>query len=139
MSEFKFSIPIAVRIDDINFSGHVGYQIYLLYFQEARIAYLKNFGFAERDIAGFGMVVVDVHCKYKKELLSGDTFMAQCRVSELRSKTFTMEYRLINDPVIHAVGSTVNLCIDRQARKAARLPQAFIDAVRAYEGISEVS
>ena len=137
MSEFEFSIPITVRIGDINYGNHVGYHIYLLYFQEARIAYLKHLGFSEHDIAGYGMVVASVECKYKKELLLGDEFRVECRITELKSKAFTMEYRIVRAQIIHALGMTVNLCFDRQAQKVARLPQAFIDAVRTYEGFSD--
>jgi acyl-CoA thioester hydrolase len=136
MSDFKFSIPITVRIGDINYGNHVGYQIYLLYFQEARIAYLKNMGYSERDVAGYGMIVSSVECKYKKELLLGEEFRVECRISELKSKALTMEYRVVKGETLHALGSTSNLCFDRQARKVGRWPQVFVDAVQTYEGIA---
>jgi len=136
MNEFKFSIPMTVRIGDINYGNHVGYHVFLLYFQEARIAYLNKLGFSELDIAGHGMVVGAVECKYKKELLMGDRFEVECRISELRSKAFTMEYRVVKDQTVHTAGSTINLCFDPRDRKVTRLPQAFVDAVRNFEGIS---
>jgi acyl-CoA thioester hydrolase len=136
VSEFKFSIPITVRIGDINYGNHVGYHVYLLYFQEARIAYLKHLGFSERDIAGYGMVVGTVECKYKKELLLGDTFHVACRIAELKSKAFIMEYRIVKEQTLHAVGSTTNLCFDRLAKKVAHLPQSFVEAVQSHEGLS---
>jgi acyl-CoA thioester hydrolase len=135
MVEFKFSIPITVRIGDINYGNHVGYHVYLLYFQEARIAYLKNIGFSERDIAGFGMVVASAECRYKKELLLGEEFRVECCISELKPKAFSMEYRVVKGQTIHAVGSTANLCFDHTTKKVGRWPQVFIDAVRAYEGM----
>ena len=54
MRDLRFSIPLMVHIGDVNYGGHVGYQVYLSYFQEARIAYLKEFGCTESEFAGTG-------------------------------------------------------------------------------------
>ena len=54
MSTFKFSMPLKVRIGDINYGNHVGHETFFSYFQEARIAYLSRFGFSEIDIGGCG-------------------------------------------------------------------------------------
>jgi len=134
MNDFKFSIPTTVRIGDINYGNHVGYHVYLPYFQEARIAYLNATGYSERDIAGLGMIVGSVECKYKKELFLGDAVKVECRVAELKSKAFIMEYRVVKGDTIHATGSTVNLCFDRQSKKVVTLPKPFIQSIRAYEG-----
>lgn len=49
-STYQFSISLTVRAGDLNYGNHVAYYDYLLYFQEARIGYLAQFGCTELDI-----------------------------------------------------------------------------------------
>jgi len=135
MKEFKFSIPITVRISDINAANHVGYQNYFLFFQEARIAYLNQFGFSELNIDGFGMIISAVDCQYKQELHFRDDITVQCRVSHVNRRAFIMEYRIVRADTICATGTTTNLCFDYGAKKIVPVPQAFVRAVKEFEGI----
>lgn len=133
MTDFHFSIPVTVRIGDINYGRHVGYQNYLLYFQEARIAYLSHLGFSELDICGTGMIVSEVTCRYRRELFLGDVIDVGCRISEIRSKAFVMEYRIARSGTVCATGATINLCFDYAAKKVVALPEPFAAAVRSFE------
>jgi len=135
MKDFKFSIPIAVRIGDINYGNHVGHHNYFLYFQESRIAYLKRFGFSELDINGYGMVISHAECKYKQELYLGDNIKVKCRVTQLKSKVFIMDYQIEKMNTVCAVGSTTNLCFDYRVKKVVNLPQEFVKAIKEFEGI----
>ncbi len=133
MKDFRFAIPITVRIGDINYGNHVGHQNFLLYFQEARIAYLGQLGFSELDIGGFGMIMADVACRYRQELFLGDVIDVGCRITEIKSKAFIMEYRIEKEGRACATGATTNLCYDYKAKKVAHLPEAFVAAARAFE------
>ena len=133
MESFNFSIPITVRIGDINYGNHAGYHCYFLFFQEARIAYLKQFGFSEHDIAGYAMMISTADCRYKRELFLGDEVMVSCRVSRLKSKLFTMNYRIERAGQVCATGSTTSLCLDPRGKKAVKLPPVFVRVVEEFE------
>lgn len=135
MKDFKFSIPLKVRIGDINYGNHVGHHVYFLYFQDARIAYLNQFGCSELDIFGYGMIMASADCRYKRELKLGDEIEITCRVSELKSKLFIMAYQIERSNVICATGTTTNVCFDYGKRQITDLPRKFIDAIKKYEGI----
>jgi acyl-CoA thioester hydrolase len=135
MRDFRLSIPLKVHIRDVNYSGHVGYQIYLSYFQEARIAYLKEFGCTELDIHGYGMIISEVNCKYIQELFYRDEIRIKCGIGQLKSRVFVMEYRIEKGDDVCAIGSTTNLCYDYQKKKVVKLPSEFVEAIREYEGL----
>jgi acyl-CoA thioester hydrolase len=135
MEKFKFSVLITVRIHDLNYGNHVGYQNYLVYFQEARIAYLKQFGFSEHDIGGFRMLISSAECRYKQELLMGDKIVVGCRVSQLKPKMFIMDYQISRTYKTCALGSTTQVCFDPVEKKVANVPPAFVAAVKAFEGL----
>ena len=133
MKSYRFSIPMTVRITDLNYANHVGYQNFFSFFQEARIAYLKQFSYSEMDIEGYGMIVGEANCKYKRELYLSDAFQVSCAITELRSKLFVMGYQISKTDTVCAVGFTNNLCYDYQAERVVRLPEPFIYAVTRHE------
>ena len=134
MKKFKVSIPITVRADDLNYGNHVGHQVYLVYFQEARIAYLNRFGFSEGDIGGCRMLISSAECRYKQELFLGDEIMVGCRVSQLKPKMFIMDYQITKAGHICAQGTTAQVCMAPGGKKITPLPEVFVEAVKGFEG-----
>ncbi len=135
MESFQLSIPLTVRVSDLNYGNHVGYQNFFSYFQEARIAYLAQFGYSEMDIEGYGMIVGEANCKYKRELFLNDRIRIACRIKEIKSKLFVMQYRITMDGAACAEGFTKNLCYDYQAKSVVRLPDAFVQKITSFENM----
>lgn len=136
MEGYKFTIPLSVRACDLNYSGHVGYQNFFIFFQEARIAYLNQFGFSELDIGGYGMIIAESNCKYRQEMYLNQQFLIGCRVHKLKSKLFIMDYQIESEEKICAEGFTKNFCYDYKAKKVVKLPDVFLKAVGVYEGLN---
>jgi acyl-CoA thioester hydrolase len=133
MGERPFHIDLDVRVGDLNYGNHVGHQHYFLYFQEARMAYLKQLGYSETDIEGLSMVVAEASCRYKRELLHGDRIQVQCGIAEIKSKAFIFEYTITRDLTVCATGATTSLCLDPGSKRVASLPEAFVQAVNVFE------
>ena len=133
MMGFNFSIPLTVRSSELNYGGHVGYQHFLTYFREARIAYLGQWGYSELGIEGIGMMVGEANCRYKKELFLNDAIEVGCRIAKLKSKRLTFQYRIERAGSVCAEGFTNNLSVDYAARKVVALPKAFVRTIRQYE------
>lgn len=131
----RFSVLMRVRAYDLNYGNHVGYQNFFSFFQEARVAYLSGLGYTELDIEGFGMIVGEANCKYRRELFLNDAIEVTCAIRELKSKLFVMEYRILKGDEVCAEGFTKNFCYDYQKKKVSPLPEAFIKAVRQFEEI----
>jgi len=133
--QFRFAIPYRVRIADINYGGHVSNAAVLSFFQDARIAYLKQFGFSELDIGGCGIILPEAHVRYLAEMFLGDELVIGVRVSELRNSAFVMEYGIERDGTPTARGTTSLVAYDYQIRKPCRLPAQFRDAIMSFEGL----
>jgi acyl-CoA thioester hydrolase len=135
MKDFKFSIALTVRVNDLNYGNHVGHQIFFSYFQESRVAYLNQFGYSELDIDGHGMIMAEAGCKYKQALFLNDPIRVACRVAALGSKRFTMAYLIERADVVCAEGFTINIGYDYGSKKVARLSDEFIRRIKAFEGL----
>jgi YbgC/YbaW family acyl-CoA thioester hydrolase len=136
-SEFRFSIPYIVRVADINYGGHVSNAAVLSFFQDARIGYLKQFGYSELDIGGCGIILPEAHVRYLAEMFIGDELRIGVRVSELRNSAFIMEYEIERDGTPTARGTTNLVAYDYKIRKPCCLPEPFRNAVRSFEGLGE--
>lgn len=135
MEEFNFTIPYAVRVADINYGGHVANSAVLNFFQDARIAYLKNLGnYSELDVGGqCGIILSEAYVKYPAEMFLGDELVIGVKVKNIRRAMFTMEYRIERDGTVTAHGETVLACLDYQKRKPRRLDVKFLEKVDAFE------
>jgi acyl-CoA thioesterase FadM len=125
---FPFSIQIPVRIQDVNYGGHVGNDSILSIMHEARIVFLKSLGYVELDhVANKGLIMADAAIAYKGEGFHGDIFEVAIAAGEFSSFGFEFFYRITakrNDQVISiAEGKTGMIWFDYHLRKVARLPE----------------
>jgi YbgC/YbaW family acyl-CoA thioester hydrolase len=134
-TSYRFYIPYTVRIADINYGGHVSNAAVLSFFQDARIAYLKQFGYSELDIGGCGIILPEAHVLYHAEMFLGDELRIGVRISELRNAAFVMAYGIKRDGTMTTEGTTNLVAFDYQTRKARRLPEPFREAVTRFEGL----
>jgi len=137
MEGFRLTIPYRVRIADINYGGHVANSAVLNFFQDARIAYLKQLGgYSELDIGGqCGIILPEAHIRYLAEMFLDDELVIGVRISQLSRTTFTMEYQIVRDGEVTAEGQTALACFDYQKRRARRLDPLFVEKIKAFEGL----
>ena len=77
MSEYAFSMEMAVRDYECDIQGIVNNGVYQNYLEHVRHEYLKNIGidFAEYARQGINLVVVRAELDYKFPLSSGERFV----------------------------------------------------------------
>ena len=122
-STFTFSATIPVRITDLNYGGHVGNDTILSIIHEARVQYLKTFGYSEKDLGGVGMIMSDVVINFKNELFYGDVIEASVAVTNISRASFDLVYVLKNNRNIIAEAKTGMVCFDYEKRKVTAMPE----------------
>lgn len=72
-AEFLFKTKIPVRITDLNYGLHVGNDTVLSIAHEARLQFLKYYGFDEGKIVhnNIGLIMADAVIQYKNEIFYG--------------------------------------------------------------------
>lgn len=138
MDGFHFVMPYRVRISDINYGGHVSNAAVLSFFQDGRIGYLQQLGaFSEMDIGGCGIILPEANVQYRAEMFLGDELQIGVRIEEVRRSSFVMNYRIERQGEVTAEGTTGLVAFDYEQRKVRRLPDAFRQAVTAFEELSQ--
>ena len=111
---FSFFTQIPVRISDINYGGHVGNDAILSLIHEARLHFLKSFGFTELEFAGVGLIMADAAIEFKGEAFYGDVLKAYVAVEEISRIGFELYYKLVKgeEETVVAVAKTGMICFD---------------------------
>ena len=89
--------------------GHVNNAVYLTYFEAARIPY--HLRLRDGDLARTDMIVARIECDYRSPATFGDTLVVGVRMEEIRSRSFTMSYRIEDaaSATLVAAGRSVQL------------------------------
>jgi len=121
-----FEAVIPVRITDLNYGGHVGNDSLLSILHEARVQFLKHFGFTEHNVAGKGIIMSDAVLVYKSEIFYGTTLTIEIGVTDLHAHGADITYRVTDGEKEVARAKTGIVFFDYEQRKIAKAPAAFI-------------
>lgn len=130
--EFLFTTTIPIRITDVNYGGHVGNDSFLSLIQEARLQFLKDYGYSEVDFAGVGIIMIDAAMEYKAELFYGDVVEIAVAPGNMSRVGFDLFYLLQkkdadNNAIIVAKAKTGILCFDYSQRKVVPVPKIAME------------
>jgi acyl-CoA thioester hydrolase len=111
--------------------GHMNVMWYVGKFDEATWHHMSSLGLTPSRLQkeGRGMVAVEQHLEYKRELLAGDIITIRSAVLEVKEKVirFTHEMRKDETGEVAATTILVGVHIDTSARKAQPLPADVLE------------
>lgn len=116
-----FESKYKVMIGDLNYGGHMGNDRALIVFQQTRIEWLNSLGYSETDIKGNGLIQLESHVYYLKEVLLNQVLTCRIAKVEKGRATFDIEYEIFNedgDMVLR--GSTKMALFDYEKHKLVR-------------------
>ncbi len=121
------SILVPVRIADINYGNHVGNDAFVSIIHEARMQWLKQYGYTELNMEGIGVIMSDLAIEFKNESFYGDLIEVKLSAGEISRVGFELYYRLFakrnNDHILVANAKTGMVCYDYDAKKVAAIPE----------------
>ena len=130
-----FTTYIPVRIQDVNYGGHVGNDAILSILHEVRVQFLFYLGTkGELDVFGTGIIMADAAIMYQGEGFHEDVFTVEVGVADISSVGFDMYYRVTTarkeQTIAIATAKTGILCFDYTQRKVAKMPAALLEKIQ---------
>lgn len=123
----EFSIP--VRITDLNYGNHVGNDAFISVLHEARVQWLKQYGFTELNVDGVGLIMSDLAVEFKSESFYGDVIQIKIAAGEISRVSFELYYQLSaernNAIILLANAKTGMVCYDYMIKKVAVMPSSL--------------
>lgn len=133
---FRYVRPIAVRFRDLDVLGHVNHVVYLSYVEQVRSHYFFDlFGLRVPSDLPFAWVVARISCEYLRPLSFGEAVDVGWRVSRVGGASADYEFEIGRGSDLVARGGGVLVLADPLAGKSAPIPDAWRDAIAAFEGI----
>jgi acyl-CoA thioesterase FadM len=139
-ARYPFSIELEVRVADLNYGAHLGYERLLSLAHQARVRMFDGLGATELDLGdgATGIVAADVAVTYLAEAFLNDVLVFEIKPVEIGLVAFRLAHRVANK----GTGKKVALIeigfvgFDARRRAPGRLPDPFIAALRAMDGES---
>jgi len=120
-----FSCEIPVRITDVNYGGHVGNDSLLSLLHEARVQFLRKFGFSEQNIGGKGIIMADAILVYKSEIFYGETLTVDIGLTDFQRHGLDLTYKVCSNGNEVARAKTGIVFFDYHKRTIASMPEEF--------------
>src|SRR5438874_3367277 len=113
--------------------GHMNVMWYVGKFDEATWQILAAMGASPSRLRteGFGLVAVEQHIEYKRELHAGDLLTIRSSVLEAKEKSVRFTHQMTNDETgeVAATMLVIGVCIDTIARSARDLPRDILERI----------
>jgi acyl-CoA thioesterase FadM len=129
--KFLFTTEISVRVYDVNFAGHLSNDSILSMVHEARIRFLKNFGFSEVDTAGAGIIMFDAAIQYKSQAYHSDVLIFDVTVENFIRNGCDFLFRITNKETGKEVAraKTGIAFFDYKENKIVSVPDQFLQLI----------
>ncbi len=135
---FHFSTEVRVRLPETDAMGVVFHGYFFTYLEVGRMDYLRNLGLAgpRHPIRDFTNLVARAACDFRSPARFDDPLVIQVRVASLGRTSFRFAFRILHkrENRLVAEGESVHVAIDAETWRPMEVPQAFREAVRAFEG-----
>lgn len=136
---FTFTTTVRVRFADTDAQGIAHNASYLVWFEVARVEYLREFagGYQALRDHGIEALVLESHCRYVVPAKFDDVLHVHARCVGMRGARFRYEYAIVRDDgALMADGYTEHACVDALTLRPTRVPEWLSAAVSAAESAS---
>lgn len=120
---------IQVRFSDLDVLGHVNNNIYLSYFEMARVHYFKELLGTDWNWKQAGFVLAKNEIEYVRSVLLSDEPSIEIYVEQIGTKSFTLGYELKVKGVIYTKGKSVQVCFDSTTQQSILIPEKMRSAL----------
>ena len=135
-ARYSFSTRLPIRVSDLNYGGHLGYDKILTLAHQARIEMLGRMGVTELDLGdgSTGLVAGDAALNYLGEGFLNDIMLVEIQAVEIGAFSFRLAHRFTN------LGSGAEVALAEiglvgfnfQQRHLSKLPEAFIRKLKDF-------
>lgn len=132
---FRHRTDVQLRFNDIDILGHVNNTVYLSFYDLGKALYFravrKDYNFQQVET-----IIANVNCAYMEPILFGDEIEVLTRCEAIGEKSFRLLQCLRDKRTGHLKSAceTVMVSYDPKLKASAPLPDAWRQAIAAYEG-----
>jgi acyl-CoA thioester hydrolase len=139
---YTFRTTVRVRFAETDAQGHAHNASYLVWFEVARVEYLREFahGYQTLRDTGIEALVLESFCRYRTPARFDDLLHVHARCVDVKGARFRYEYAIVRDDgTLMADGWTAHACVDALTMRPTRVPDWLAEAIASVESSSTAS
>lgn len=138
MQQFKHTLPIQLRFNDIDALGHVNNTVYFSFYDLGKTSYFSDIRDANEslvDIVDFGVVIANIQVNFVLPIFPDEKIAVQTAVSEVGNKSFKLIQQVINQETneVKCVCQTVMVGYNLKTKVTQEISAEWKKALAEYE------
>ena len=128
-----FTTVVPVRYRDLDPLGHVNHAVHVSYLEVARVEYFAQV--LDVDLTAIETAIASVDISYHRPITPDGELVVEMQVTDIGTTSITTEAELAlnGEPAANATVVMVNY--DREQAAAQPIPDAWCEAIAAFEGL----
>jgi acyl-CoA thioesterase FadM len=125
--QYYYSTPLTVRVTDINAGNHLGNDSMISMISEARARFLFEFGVAETERDGTGIIVTDLATTYRAEAHARDQLLFEVGVMDFNKYGGDITFRVTRprDKCLVAMAKSGFVFFNYKTSQVVAMPDEF--------------
>lgn len=134
---FRFSVPIQIKMCDLDPFAHVNNGVQCNYFDYGRSQYFEHVFGAKIDWMTLDLVLVHVDLDFKSPIKIHDNICCETAIYQFGVKSFKMVQRLIcaETGQVKSICHSVLAGFDREKESSLPIKDAYREAILKFEGV----
>ena len=126
----RFCVEIPIRVSDLNYGNHLGYDRLVSILHQSRLKYLQFLGLKEDNIDGTGMIMKHLEVDYQGEAFFDDLLNVNIEFVPERTAVKAKYVITKNDSSQKvATAEETILFMNYETKKVKRLPKVFLEVI----------
>lgn len=124
---YIFSTQMTVRINEINYGGHLGNDSILAMIHEARLRLLNHYQYSEKNVEGCGIIMADAIIIFKSQAYYKDILTIEIAFSDFSKHACDIIYLITNQKTGKEVAraKTRIAFFDYEKNRTVQVPEKF--------------
>lgn len=133
--QFNFSIPIQIRMSDLDPFNHVNNGIQCSYLDLGRSAFIEEILGDKIDWLTIDLVLAHISLDFVVPINYGDKIICACKVTHLGNKSFKMVQHIIDSEtgIIKTKSESVIVGLDREKLVSIPIKQEYREKLKEFE------
>lgn len=125
--QYYYSTQLTVRVTDINAANHLGNESMIAMISEARARFLFEFGVAETERDGNGIIVTDLAATYRAEAYGRDQLLFEVGVMDFNKYGGDLIFRITRprDKTLIAMAKSGFVFYNYKSSQVCYMPEEF--------------
>lgn len=131
LSEFRHSIDLQIRFNDIDILGHLNNTVYFSFFDTGKAYFFESIMKSRMDWQRVESVIANIDCAYVSPVYFGDSIEVRTRCTGIYDKSFKIQQVIVdkNSGELKGAAETIMVSFNPDTKQSMEIPALWREAL----------